>query len=277
MTDKDREPKEMGNQRLSLSDQILAAPLRCVKGATLWSSVALGTAIFGSTTLLTSVFFIGKSNRRPLHFIGVKWAKSILTLNPWWSFTICGKENLPQDGQPVVFVSNHLSQTDILAVYSIGMDFRWLSKESVFKVPILGWAMSAVGYVPVSRGDRASHRRAMQLSKAHLARGTPMLFFPEGTRSPDGRIQPFKIGAFSLAKAANVPIVPITLVGTESLLPKGSFVPGFADVTITVHPALNWLDGEDATSMMNRTFACMNDALPPQMRFAEKRSQEIEV
>lgn len=267
----------MGNPSLSLPDQILEAPFRCAKVATFWSSVALGTLVFGSSTIIGSVFFLGTPNRRPLHFIGVKWAKSILAMNPWWSFTIKGKDNLPKEGEPVVYVCNHVSQTDILAVFSIGMDFRWLSKESVFKVPILGWAMSAVGYVPVVRGDRSSHRKAMEMSKQHLARGTPMVFFPEGTRSRDGRIKPFKIGAFSLARSAGVPIVPITLVGTERLLPKGSLVPGDADVTVAIHPALNWLDGESADSMMQRTFEFMNSVLPRNMQHAEHQPPEAGV
>lgn len=230
--------------------------------------------MFGSSTIIASIFFVGNPNRKALHFIGVKWAKSILAMNPWWSFKITGRENLPREGEPVVYVCNHVSQTDILAVFSIGMDFRWLSKKSVFKIPILGWAMSAVGYVPVVRGDHSSHRRAMEMSKQHLARGTPMVFFPEGTRSCDGRIKTFKIGAFSLARAAGVPIVPITLVGTERLLPKRSVVPGEANVTVVIHPALNWRDGESAESMKQRTFDFMSSVLPRNMQHVKQQSSD---
>ena len=99
--------------------------------------------------------------------------------------------------------------------------------------------MSAAGYVAVKRSDKRSHIECFRKAREHLGRGTSMLFFPEGTRSRDGRLLPFKSGAFKLAKDCDVPILPITLEGASHLLPKGSFAPAVATVTITIHPMIS--------------------------------------
>jgi 1-acyl-sn-glycerol-3-phosphate acyltransferase len=205
-----------------------------------WSIIPLLTVFFASavvTCLPVALLFDRKRNI--LHHIATRWAKSIVLFNPWWKFVMEGEENLPAGDEAVVYVANHQSQADILVVYLIGRQFRWLAKDSLFKVPFLGWAMSAAGYVRVKRGDRRSHVECMRRSAAHLKAGTSMLFFPEGTRSKDSRLQVFKGGAFKLAKETNVAVVPITIQGATRLLPKGSIVPSAARVVITVHPKID--------------------------------------
>jgi 1-acyl-sn-glycerol-3-phosphate acyltransferase len=98
--------------------------------------------------------------------------------------------------------------------------------------------MRWAGYVPIRRGDKDSHGVAMQAAKERLHAGIAMFFFPEGTRSVDGRIKEFKTGAFRLAVENNVPIVPIALKGAGNLLPKGSWKPGRAHVSIKVLPPI---------------------------------------
>ncbi len=204
-----------------------------------WIIVPLFTIFFASAVVLSlPIALLFDTRRNLLHKIATGWAKSIVIFNPWWRFRIEGQEHLPPEDEPVVYVANHQSQADILTVFLISRQFRWLAKESLFKVPFLGWAMSAAGYVPVKRGDRRSHSECMRRSAEHLKSGTSMLFFPEGTRSKDGRLQPFKSGAFRLAKDAQVAVVPLTLQGASDLLPKGSLIPSVALVTITIHPAI---------------------------------------
>jgi len=179
-----------------------------------------------------------------LHALANMWGKFIQLMNPWWDFQIIGKENLAKNGDAVVYVANHQSQADILALFILGTRFRWLSKASLFKIPFLGWGMSAVGYVPVDRSSKKSGDECLRKSAAHLKKGTPMVFFPEGTRSKTGVLGSFKSGAFRLAKSMDVAIVPITINGCTELLPKGSLFPKKAHVTITVHPKINTSDCE---------------------------------
>ncbi|MEY2987178.1 MAG: hypothetical protein RJB13_699, partial [Pseudomonadota bacterium] len=205
-----------------------------------WTVTPLLTIFFGSLTVLMAPFAMLVDKRRNLlHSIATLWAKSIVWANPWWTFIIKGSENLPPADLPVVYVANHQSQADILTVFLINRQFRWLAKAILFKIPFLGWAMSAAGYVAVKRGDRRSHVECFRQARQHLERGTSMLFFPEGTRSHDGRLLPFKSGAYKLAKECGVPILPITLEGASNLLPKGSFAPAVATVTITIHPMIS--------------------------------------
>ena len=217
-----------------------------------WTIISLLTIFFATLVVVCSpVAVVLDKRRNMLHRIATAWAKSIAFSNPWWSFVIEGIENLPADDTPVVYVANHQSQADIISVYLLSKQFRWLAKDSLFKVPFLGWAMAAAGYVPVKRGDRRSHIDCMRRSFEHLSAGTSMLFFPEGTRSHDSRLLPFKVGAFRLAMEAGVPVVPLTLQGASDLLPKGSLIPSNAEVKITVHPQIS-CSGVTETELMQQ-------------------------
>jgi 1-acyl-sn-glycerol-3-phosphate acyltransferase len=216
--------------------------------------------------LIAFPFTFWHRNRSHLHKIGVIWARTIIFLNRGWRFHISGQENAPPLGTSAIYVANHVSQTDILAAFSIGMDFKWLSKDSVFRIPILGWAMAASGYVPVRRGNKASHKHAMNRSREYLLSGTSMFFFPEGTRSFNGRLQKFKLGAFQLAYETRVPVIPITLQGTEKLLPRGTWAPGDAEILIHIHPAVTLQKEEDIQSFANRVYEIINNYLPEHMK-----------
>lgn len=222
-----------------------------------WSSIFFATLVL----LLRPLAAFVDPERHFLHRIAVSWARTIVWFNPWWKFRIRGKDRIPPDDVPVVFVANHQSQSDIIAIFMMGAQFRWLSKDSVFRIPFIGWAMRAIGYVAVRRGDKSSHFQCMEDSKAHLRRGTSMVFFPEGTRSRDGTLAPFKMGAFKLASEAGVPVVPITLVGTHRLLPKGSWYPRGAEVDVVVH---DWIEsrGLSADELASRARKAVAGALP---------------
>ncbi|MEZ4463539.1 MAG: lysophospholipid acyltransferase family protein [bacterium] len=124
-----------------------------------------------------------------------------------------------------VFIANHLSFLDILAIGAVlPHDYRWLAKASVFKVPMLGWHLKASGHIPVYRGAER-HRNADigERMQAVVEEGASLLFFPEGTRSEDGHLQAFRMGAFMAAVNAGLPVVPLVLRGTHEMLQKGSF------------------------------------------------------
>ncbi|APJ02812.1 lysophospholipid acyltransferase family protein [Silvanigrella aquatica] len=214
-------------------------PKNILRGIYTWSNVIFLSVFFSSIIIILFPFvYLFDRQRHSLHKLATYWALSIKNLNPWWEFKIKGKDNLAKKNEVVVYVANHQSQADILALFILSTRFRWLAKASLFKIPFFGWGMTAVGYVPVERGSKSSSEKSLKLSAQHLKNGTPMLFFPEGTRSKTGALGEFKTGAFRLSKSLNVPIVPITVQGCADMLPKGSIWPRVNKVTITVHPKI---------------------------------------
>jgi 1-acyl-sn-glycerol-3-phosphate acyltransferase len=161
--------------------------------------------------------------RLAVHLYSCFWGSFYVWMNPLWRVAFEGRERLPWGG-PAVLVANHLSLLDILVLYGLFRPFKWVSKAELFRVPVVGWNMRLNDYVPLRRGDRDSIRAMMDHCRRHLEAGAPVLIFPEGTRSPDGRLQAFRDGAFRLALGAGVPVIPIALSGTGDALPKHGLV-----------------------------------------------------
>lgn len=158
--------------------------------------------------------------------------------------------HLLDDVEQAIIISNHLSLLDILVLGSVlKRDYRWMAKESVFKVPFLGWHLTAAGHIPVARGEKAKSENKQLPDRIHdvLGQGADVLLFPEGTRSPDGVLKPFRMGAFHTAVREGKPILPLVLRGTEGLLAKGRLELSEAhardDLTVTVMPPL-WAPAE---------------------------------
>lgn len=162
-------------------------------------------------------------NGRAQHLYSCAWAQMYFWVNPFWSLRIEGREKLPSRGAAVL-VSSHESLGDILTLFGLFKPFKWVSKASVFRVPFVGWNMWLNGYVPLVRGDTASVAKMMAGCRRWLDRGVPVMIFPEGTRSRDGSVGPFKSGAFRLAIDAGCPVIPIAVHGTSHTLPKHGWV-----------------------------------------------------
>ncbi len=145
-----------------------------------------------------------------------------------------GLENIKPE-QTYIFAANHVSQVDIFAFQAyFPHDYRWIAKKELFKIPVFGQAMRMAGFIPI---DRSRGRQAMKsLIKAaeRIASGTSVLIFPEGTRSINGKLQPFKTGAVLLAIKSGVDIVPIGFNGTYDILPKGKLLARSGEVIIRV-------------------------------------------
>jgi 1-acyl-sn-glycerol-3-phosphate acyltransferase len=121
-----------------------------------------------------------------------------------------------------IFVGNHSSMVDILAFQGyINHDFRWIAKKELFKIPLFGAAMRAVDFISIDRSHGREAVKSLQDAAERIAGGASVLIFPEGTRSPDGRLQAFKTGAILLAIKAGVEVVPVGFNGTHQVLPKG--------------------------------------------------------
>lgn len=159
-----------------------------------------------------------------------------VAINPFWDFHAildAGSPGAPSDpGRARLFVANHRSMADIFLLCLLPWEFKFLSKKSVFRVPLLGWLMRTAGDIPLTRGDKDSARDALEQMRKRLAGGASVVVFPEGTRSADGSLAPFREGAFRLAIELAVDVVPLAIRGTETALPKHSLV--FAPTTATV-------------------------------------------
>lgn len=179
----------------------------------------LTTVFWGSAALLISLV-----DRRGgwVHACASNWGASI--------FRICkvkvqveGAEKLDPERSYVV-MANHHSLFDIPTVLtSLPFPFRMLAKASLFRVPFMGWYMSRVGYIPVEREDPKKARESLERAARRVSSGLSVLVFPEGTRSPEGQVRRFKRGGVNLAHAAGVPVVPVAIINSGRLLPRGSW------------------------------------------------------
>jgi 1-acyl-sn-glycerol-3-phosphate acyltransferase len=134
---------------------------------------------------------------------------------------------------PFVLAANHESQFDILVLQGwFPHPFSWLAKQELFRIPLLGQAMHRLGDVPVDRGKGRAALRSLAEAAARIAAGTSVVVFPEGTRSPDGFLQEFKTGAMILAIKAGVPVVPVAILGSREVLPRGRLLVRPGTVTV---------------------------------------------
>ena len=149
-------------------------------------------------------------------------AMTAVRFNPLWHFETDG-ESPPDPRHPYVAVSNHESYADIFLISHFPWEMKWLSKDTIFRIPVMGWMMRMAKDIPIKRGKRESVVSAMQGCRDRLARKVSVMIFPEGTRSRTDELLPFKDGAFRLAIEAQVPILPIAVAGTRHCMAKGSF------------------------------------------------------
>jgi 1-acyl-sn-glycerol-3-phosphate acyltransferase len=180
--------------------------------------------------------------------------------------TIEGREKLDRS-RSYIFMCNHVSNLDApFVVPALPGRTSILVKKELFRVPIFGWAMRMASLVPVDRSDResaiASIGRAAEVMKA----GLHMTIYPEGTRSVDGRLLPFKKGPFHLAMDSGVPIAPITVVGTQNMMPKGGIriYPGTARVIF--HEPIDSSRFQDRDELMEAVRASIASSLPAELR-----------
>ena len=172
-------------------------------------------------------------DRRLLHAFICHWCFGYLRLNPGWQVRVEGRERLPKGA--AVLVANHQSMADVVVAMGLFHPFKFVSKSSLFQVPLLGWMMHLIRHVPLERGRPHSTRAMLETSRAWLQRGMAVFFFPEGTYAEDERMLPFRSGAFLLAIEEQVPLVPILIEGTRGLVVgDGPWLTPRAQVRVTV-------------------------------------------
>lgn len=176
----------------------------------------LVTFFWGIVVILAS-FIINNENFT--HNLAKIWAKSILFAGRI-RVTVTGYSNI-DPGRSYIYMSNHQSNFDIPVLLAyLDIQFRWLAKAELFKIPIFGYAMKRAGYISIDRSNRKSAFESLKEAAKKIRNGVSVLIFPEGTRSRDGNIRPFKKGGFALAVDSGVPVVPIVIHGTWSIMSK---------------------------------------------------------
>jgi len=228
-----------------------------------WAFVVVTMPVLFTGALVVFLATVLFDRRRLLlHLYSCAWGTFYVVMNPLWRLSVEGREKLPWRGAAVL-VANHLSMLDILVLYALFRPFKWVAKAELFRVPFVGWNMAINDYVPIWRGERESIRRMMDRCRAHLARGTPVMLFPEGTRSRDGRLQSFKDGAFRLAVEADCPIIPIAVTGTFDSLPKtGLIIRNRMHAHVRVLDAISPSQFPSAHALRDATRAAIAAALP---------------
>jgi 1-acyl-sn-glycerol-3-phosphate acyltransferase len=197
-----------------------------------WTALILGVVLSFVVVLVVFVLTVAFDRRRVVvgrtfRLCGV----ALAWLHPYWSFAVSGPVVRPQRRRTVV-VSNHESQADPFLVSHLPWEMKWLGKQILFRVPFLGWCMALAGDVSIRRGEKDSIEVAMGKMRRWLDRDVPVMIFPEGTRSADGSLGPFKDGAFRLAIEAQADILPLALRGTHAALPKHAWRFGRASARV---------------------------------------------
>ncbi len=184
--------------------------------------------------VLGVVTLLGRRNIRRRGRWMRRFGRLTARLTPLWRFRIEGSGPADIDHAAYVVVANHQSSADPFLLSSLPWDMRWIAKVELFRAPLVGWLMKLGGDIALERGSGGSVRSMMAEARATLESGLSLMVFPEGTRSRDGELAPFKDGAFELAIAAGVPILPVVLDGTRTCRPKGTWWFGDADAVARV-------------------------------------------
>ncbi len=192
--------------------------------------VAVATPVVGAIVIGIS-FFSRSAN--PGHRLARVWGRSILAVSGV-RVTIRGLERI-DPARAYVFMSNHQSNFDIPVLLGhLPVQFRWLAKAELFRIPIFGRAMRAAGYISIDRSNRDAAFESLEQAAARTRSGASIMIFPEGTRSLDGSLKPFKKGGFVMAITAGVPIVPVAIGGTHAIMPKNTLLIRPRDVTLEI-------------------------------------------
>ena len=181
-----------------------------------WSCIVIATLVLGVFAFITYPF---DRKGKVGHHYAKLWGKVALLANRV-KVRIEGMEHLNGKG-PYIFMSNHQGSYDIFALLGhLPFQFKWLAKKELFSIPFFGWTMAAAGYISIDREGTRETVEAMNEAAQKIRDGMSVVIFPEGSRSPDGSIQPFKKGGFTLAIKSKVPIVPIAISGSREIMPK---------------------------------------------------------
>jgi 1-acyl-sn-glycerol-3-phosphate acyltransferase len=191
------------------------------------------TALYGTAACLAA---LADRSGRATRAIGGAWSRLLLRILRV-GVSVSGLEHAPQG--PAVYAANHASTLDIFVLFGhLPVDFRIVYKKSLSLLPFVGWAIRLGGHLPIDRSHPFRARRSLDEAARRIRGGASVVLFPEGTRSPDGSVRPFRRGSFSLAIAAGAPVVPVSLVGVKSVVPRGLPSLRSGTVRVVLHPPI---------------------------------------
>jgi 1-acyl-sn-glycerol-3-phosphate acyltransferase len=192
--------------------------------------------------VISATFFLGviaivisffNKTGNPVHWLARVWGRSILAVSGI-RVSVTGAERIDFD-RPYIFMANHQSNLDIPVLLGhLPVQFRWLAKAELFKIPVFGQAMRGAGYISIDRADRPAAFESLQEAREKIRSGCSIVIFPEGTRSLDGSLKPFKKGGFVMAIGAGAPIVPLAVRGTHGIMPKNTWLIRPGDVALYI-------------------------------------------
>ncbi len=217
--------------------------------------IALATAAYGSLSLIVGLW--DRSGRQQ-HAIARAWARTLLLLS-LSSVDLIGHERLPK-GQAAVYASNHLSYFDTPVLFAqLPFQFRILAKQSLWKIPFIGWYLHRSGQVPIEMNSTRSAVAGLLRGVKTLQAGLPVFVFPEGGRAAEGTMTPFQSGAAFMAIKAQVSLVPLALIGTYELLPIHVYhlTPRPLKLVVGEPIATIGLTTRDAEALTQRLFAAI--------------------
>ncbi|HEX8653544.1 MAG TPA: lysophospholipid acyltransferase family protein [Pyrinomonadaceae bacterium] len=217
--------------------------------------IYLYTIIMGSISLFVSLF---DPRGRGQHWCAQVWCR-LIARTAGARVRVHGAEHI-MPGASYVFLSTHQSYMDIPAMLGyLPAQLRIAAKKSLFRIPFMGWHLTRAGHIPIDRSSTQNAVASMQRAAAYLHDGICAFIFPEGTRSRDGALQPFKKGGFKLAIQAGVPIMPVTIIGSRQVLPRDSIIfrPGPVDMYVDPPIPTAGLTDNDLEALMQAVRARM--------------------
>ena len=198
--------------------------MRSLYSYALWAVIGLLALLW---LPILAVIFAFTAPFDPGRYTAGRWfrrsAVAAVKLIPVWDFTTEGVV-IDDPRRPYVAVANHESFADIFLISHLPWEMKWLSKEAIFRIPVMGWMMRMAGDIAVRRSDRGSRADAVSQIHDRLDKDVTVMILPEGTRSPDGTLQRFRNGAFRVAIERQVPVLPIVVAGTRHAMAKHSIV-----------------------------------------------------
>jgi len=230
-----------------------------LRTAAIYVWVIFSTLLFSLLAIATSL--VTRSGNS-VHRVGRMWSRSILAASGI-QVAVSGMERI-DPARPYIFMSNHQSNFDIPVLLAhLPVQFRWLAKAELFKIPVFGRAMRGAGYISIDRADREAAFKSLGEASEAIRKGVAIMIFPEGTRSLDGTLKPFKKGGFVLAVDVGVPIVPVAIRGTHAIMAKRTWIIRPRDVAVEVGEPIDTSDCTRATkeALMERVRAAIRHGL----------------
>jgi len=217
------------------------------------------TMVLGPILIVISIF---ETSGSAAYLLSRLWAR-LLSRSMGLTFSIHGTERIAP-GVSYIVTPNHQGYVDILAlVCTLPFRFRWVIKRELLKIPLFGWSLGRMGVIPLDRSNRERSMKSLIAGASKLTGGWSVLIYPEGTRTPDGNLQPFKKGPFIMAVQTGIPILPVTCNGAYRIMPRNTilFRPGHIAVTVGEPISSKGLTEEDVDRLRAQTQSAVSSRL----------------